>query len=437
MNKKSQDNLSLAWFIANDKNVLQAKRQAKALLKQYQKKNACSNQYNLAMCQDEIAIKMGYQNWFDFYHQRKKENENHLYPQFIQNFKNQVITSFENIIAHCLSIEVDYLHFMIRPDNEKIAIRQYGQLNYYEPQIMLPMTLNEMLSRVFEHYFQQELEKEIFGIKEVTVLFKQKPVDVKLRFVRVPCYPGNSYDLVVKLYYQREELTNLESLGYSHEQVEQLIKIAQNSEPGMLLISGQIGSGMTTTLKTFLKEVDDENHIMEVDESEMIMRKVDLKANENKLILASLHSPNSEYAMARMEDLGLYPQDIENLTVINQRLMPVLCEHCKQPFSVASDKSHPDFSLYEKFKKHYSAKELAKTYIKGEGCPKCHYLGYEGKTVCSSLTPASQISQYEQSHGISPSKEMLDMAIKKMFEGKISAVDIDEKLCDGKVFNMS
>jgi type II secretory ATPase GspE/PulE/Tfp pilus assembly ATPase PilB-like protein len=439
MTKKSRDTQSLQWFISNDKNLLQAKRQAKALLRKYQKNNPSINQYNLALCQDEIAIKMGYQNWFDFYNQRKKDNENHLYPQFIKDLKNQIVISFENIIAHCLSIEVDYLHFRIKSDSEKIALRQYGQLNYYDPQIMLPVSLDEILNTVVEYYFNKKLVDNLADTKQIQIKLNEQFIDVKLRFQQISCYPPGSYDLVIKLYHEKKELMSLEALGYSPEQIKILSKVAKSREPGMLLVSGQIGSGMQTTLKTILnkaKEQIDENDILTLDEPDIRNNQAIFKDNQDKLILASLHSPNSEYALARMEDFGLSTEGIKNLTVINQRLMPVLCDHCKQPFSLASDKAHPYFSYYEKFQSHYSAKELANIYIKGEGCPKCHYLGYQGKTVCSTVTPSSQINKEEYENDIMPEKEMLDIAIKKMFQGNLSAIDIDEKLCNGKIFNM-
>lgn len=425
MKKQSKDSLSLQWFVSQDKVILQAKRQAKALLRQYQKKNAV--QYNLALCQDEVAITLGYQNWFDLQHQRKIENEKVIYPQFIKNLASQACGVFENMIVDCWKKKADYIHFEIREKNECIHLRQYGQMNVYEPEISLPLNIDQLLQMVFKHYWNSDFENYSSANREIEVVDLENniPIKLKLRFQHIPCY-NNGYNMVIKIYHDKK--MSLEELGYSPQQIDSLRQVMNDTEPGMLVISGHVGSGMHTTSKSIMQEIngDDSSTCIELDESNIKKAKNYFKQGNQilptvhtKHILTTIHSASSEQALLRLVDLGLDKNWVENnaLPIIHQTVMPVLCNHCKTSFKLAHLPGHKNHSTYLKLIPKLPQPEISKVFLKGEGCQKCQYLGYTGEMVCATVTVSNQVVQ-----------SMTDIAMKNILLGHLSPVDVEEKI---------
>jgi general secretion pathway protein E len=90
------------------------------------------------------------------------------------------------------------------------------------------------------------------------------------------------------------------------------------------------------------------------------------------LVLSTLHTNSAVGAVTRLRDMGVEPFLLSSslLGVLAQRLVRLLCEHCKEPYTANEvdcerfgfDKSNPP------------------TLYKAGSCPKCNYQGYRGRT---------------------------------------------------------
>ncbi len=91
------------------------------------------------------------------------------------------------------------------------------------------------------------------------------------------------------------------------------------------------------------------------------------------LVFSTLHTNDSASAITRMVDIGVEPFLISSsvIAVIAQRLIRVLCEHCKQPFE-------PDASVVEHM--GIPEKDLkGRTLYRAVGCEQCFRTGYRGR----------------------------------------------------------
>jgi general secretion pathway protein E len=90
------------------------------------------------------------------------------------------------------------------------------------------------------------------------------------------------------------------------------------------------------------------------------------------LVLSTLHTNSAVGAVTRLRDMGVEPFLLSStlLGVLAQRLVRLLCNECKQPYT-ASATDCERFGL-----------DAAKppTFYKAEGCKHCNYQGYAGRT---------------------------------------------------------
>lgn len=204
----------------------------------------------------------------------------------------------------------------------------------------------------------------------------------------------------------------IDKLGLSQERQEKLIKLL-NKESGIILVTGPTGCGKSTTLYSFLEELNSEEvNVMTVEDPveyslygitqiqvnekigftfSSILRSI-LRQDPNvimigeirdevtasiamrlaitgHLVLSTLHTNDSIGAIARLTNLGIEPFLIANSlrAVISQRLVRKLCNKCKEPH-LSTDKEMKLLSLKEK-----------RTLYQSKGCSVCHNTGYMGR----------------------------------------------------------
>jgi type II secretory ATPase GspE/PulE/Tfp pilus assembly ATPase PilB-like protein len=90
------------------------------------------------------------------------------------------------------------------------------------------------------------------------------------------------------------------------------------------------------------------------------------------LVLSTLHTNDCAGAIHRLADMGIEPFKIAAalVGVVAQRLIRTVCPSCKT-FVYASAE------LLETI--HYTG-DRRRSFVRGEGCPKCHDTGYIGRT---------------------------------------------------------
>jgi type II secretory ATPase GspE/PulE/Tfp pilus assembly ATPase PilB-like protein len=102
------------------------------------------------------------------------------------------------------------------------------------------------------------------------------------------------------------------------------------------------------------------------------------------LVLSTLHTNNAVASIQRVADMGM---DISLVTdpalltgVVNQSLLPVLCEHCRKPVINHLDELDDDLVARLKLLTH-----LNEIYLQGDGCAHCRKLGVTTRTVVAEV----------------------------------------------------
>jgi type II secretory ATPase GspE/PulE/Tfp pilus assembly ATPase PilB-like protein len=223
-----------------------------------------------------------------------------------------------------------------------------------------------------------------------------------------------------------ESILALDGLGLQQEAVESFMGLIQ-SPLGMVLVSGPTGSGKTTTLYAALNQLDREHHnvmtiedpvefnfegisqiqvnraaeitfaaglrgIMRLDPDVIMVGEVRdgetaqaavQAALTGHLVLSSVHANDAPGTLYRVAHLGVerYLLTSGLLGSVSQRLVRVLCPHCK----VESEPTEQDNAAYEVEMK----KKLAVLW-RGEGCTYCGETGFLGRTGVFEVMVASE-----------------------------------------------
>jgi type IV pilus assembly protein PilB len=233
---------------------------------------------------------------------------------------------------------------------------------------------------------------------------------------RVSTLPTVLGEKIVLRILDKENLTfNLDALGVPPDMLKKL-KALLAKPYGLLLVTGPTGSGKTTTLYSALEliknvhsnvvsvedpveyQVELVNQV-QVDESRALSFSSALRsilrqdpdiimigeirdvptaqiavqaALTGHLVLSTLHTNDCAGAIHRLVDMGIEPFKIAAalVGVVAQRLIRTICPSCKT-FVYASAE------LLETI--HYTG-DRRRSFIRGEGCPKCHDTGYVGRT---------------------------------------------------------
>lgn len=243
---------------------------------------------------------------------------------------------------------------------------------------------------------------------------------VNVRVSTLPTHHGER--IVLRLLDEQFQQLTLERLGASEQQTSQLKRLLE-SPHGIVLVTGPTGSGKTTTLYASLSHLNDGEHNIltiedpvEYDVPGIGQSQVDQKSGmtfarglrailrqdpdvvmvgeirdqetadiaiqasmTGHLVLATLHTNTATGAVTRLLDIGIEPFLLSSslLGSIAQRLVRVLCEHCKVAYS-ASD--IPQLTALPETPKDA-------TVYRAVGCRHCGESGYSGRTALYEIIP--------------------------------------------------
>jgi len=235
--------------------------------------------------------------------------------------------------------------------------------------------------------------------------------------VRVSTIPTSFGERVVlRLLNKTASLFELSELGLSPDRLAQLRQLV-TAPNGIILVTGPTGSGKTTTLYAVLSSINhpDINIITIEDPVEyqlpgisqiQVNPKIDLtfarglrsivrqdpdvilvgeirdhetaeiavqSALTGHLVFSTLHTNDSASAITRLVDIGVEPFLISSsvIAVVAQRLVRVLCPHCKKPYRPA-DAVLQSVGI---------APEQAETHsiYQAQGCDQCIQTGFKGR----------------------------------------------------------
>src|SRR5580765_2046789 len=242
--------------------------------------------------------------------------------------------------------------------------------------------------------------------------------DVELRLSTLPTAFGEK--LVMRIFDPEVLVRDFKELGFSEEDSQRWKDMTEKPN-GIVLVTGPTGSGKTTTLYSTLKSlatpdvnvctVEDPIEMVEGSFNQMqVQQAIDLGFAEGlralmrqdpdiimvgeirdletaemavqaaltgHLVLSTLHTNDAPSAVTRLLDLGVpsYLMQSSILGVMAQRLVRILCPHCKQKVELHRVE---DVEAWEGLVSPWKANRPTSVY-KPVGCLECRKTGFAGR----------------------------------------------------------
>ncbi|MFZ2854779.1 MAG: GspE/PulE family protein [Rhodocyclaceae bacterium] len=306
------------------------------------------------------------------------------------------------------------IHIEPRRDLGIVRFRIDGVLHQV---YQIPMSvMNAMTSRI-----------KILG--RMDVVEKRRPQDgrlktrtsggqeVELRLSTLPTAFGEK--LVMRIFDPEVLVRNFSELGFSDDDQARW-KLMSERPNGIILVTGPTGSGKTTTLYSTLKQlatsevnvctIEDPIEMVEPAFNQMqVQHSIDLGFAEGvralmrqdpdiimvgeirdletaemaiqaaltgHLVLSTLHTNDAPSAVTRMLDLGVPPYLLSAtlLGIMAQRLVRILCPHCKQAHPASRDEE----AIWDKLVTPWKAARPTH-FHRPVGCLECRMTGYMGR----------------------------------------------------------
>ena len=304
----------------------------------------------------------------------------------------------------------------IEPDDKKLRVRYRVDGRLYEkmrPPHQMHAAIVSRLKIMAELDIAQRRMPQDGGIH---VLMEARPIDL-----RVSVMPGNFGEkVVIRIIDPKRVLFNLESLGFSYENL-QLFKEKINAPDGIVLVTGPTGSGKNTTLYAALTELNnDEVNICTVEDPvecniegvnqfqvnksagfefstalrSLLRQDPDIimvgeirdeatasvavqAALTGHLVLSTLHTNDAPGAVTRLYNLNVAPYLVgaSLVAAIAQRLVRKICPNCKEEYVPSPNVR----GIVERW-----GGGIEKFY-RGLGCRKCRNTGYLGRIAIHEL----------------------------------------------------
>lgn len=257
--------------------------------------------------------------------------------------------------------------------------------------------------------------------------------EMDLRISTLPTVNGEK--VVMRIQDKSRNIPSLEELGLRGNSLK-FLKAGLEDPNGVILTSGPTGSGKTTTLYSCLTILNkpDVNILTIEDPVEIQMSGLsqsqvhaDIEYNfatglraalrqdpdiimvgeirdretidvaieaalTGHLVLSTIHTNSATETLTRIHNMGVQPFLMSSTvnTIIAQRLVRKLCQHCRQPVSISQlQQEKPELTenilkayknIHESELAHYPelGKELTTVY-RAQGCDKCEGAGYFGR----------------------------------------------------------
>ena len=321
-----------------------------------------------------------------------------------------IIKLVNHTITQAIKARASDIHFEPYQDSFKIRYRIDGILydRLSPPKWIQPA----LISRIKVMAKLNIAEKRLPQDGRLSIKIGDQDIDIRVS--TVPTAFGER--LVLRLLNKTSSLMRLSDLGMSVEQLEMLDHLIRTPN-GILLVTGPTGSGKTTSLYAALSTINSPNiniitiedpieyqingisqiqvnpkinltfasglrsivrqdpdvilvgEIRDVETAEIAVQ----SALTGHLVFSTLHTNDSASAITRLVDIGVEPFLISSsvIAVIAQRLVRVLCNDCKEPYTpeemllrrIGIDPQHEDH----------------RPFFKAVGCERCFHTGFRGR----------------------------------------------------------
>lgn len=351
-----------------------------------------------------------------------------------------VVKFVNQIIREALDQRATDIHVEPLSDNLRIRYRVDGKLI----EVTVPENIKALQSSVIARLkIMSKLdiaERRLPQDGRINLQFEGNTIDV--RVATVPTVEGES----VSLRLLNQEKFSLEKLGmekFVREKIESLLHLPN----GIILITGPTGSGKSTSLYSFLSEVNhpdrrivtvedpvenklpgvmqiavksdigltfatalrsilraDPNIVMIGEIRDLETAEIAIRASlTGHLVFSTLHTNDALGGLSRLVDMGVEPFLVSAAVraFLAQRLVRRLCPHCKTP-RVLDAVERAELGI---------PPELTGQAYSPRGCDRCRHTGYSGRLAIYEVALLSHAIQEMVTHG-APQSEIRAQAIK-------------------------
>ena len=323
-----------------------------------------------------------------------------------------IIRFVNQVLRDAIELRASDVHLEPFEDEFRIRYRIDGDLQ----EVPVPPSLKRfqpaIVSRVKILSHLNIAEKRVPQDGRIKIRVDTHEVDIRVSII--PMLHGEA--VVMRLLRQNSKLRGMGDLGMNHRELECFRRVVQLPH-GIVLVTGPTGSGKTSTLYTALNEIND--HVRKIitieDPVEYQLKGVNqIQVNEKSgltfarglrsilrhdpdvvligeirdhetaqiavqasltghLVFSTLHTNDAPGALTRLVDMGVEPYLVASSleAVLAQRLVRVLCPHCKQVDdspTAAAYKTKLGIPLNHKI-------------YKSVGCRECRNTGFHGRNA--------------------------------------------------------
>lgn len=257
--------------------------------------------------------------------------------------------------------------------------------------------------------------------------------DLDIRCSSLPLGSGES--MVMRFLVKSAVRFDLDKLGYSSDLVESISQDIKKTS-GLILMTGPTGSGKTTSLYSFLNQVNNskvkiitlEDPIeYQLDGINQVQVKPDIgfdfsaglrsivrqdpdvimvgeirdgetakiamqSALTGHLVFSTVHTNDAPTAYTRLMELGVeeYLLNASLLSIMAQRLARKLCPHCKEEISTEETYAYVDKYDLLPLQRKYINHEASPILYKAQGCEHCEHTGYIGRVAILEYLPCDK-----------------------------------------------
>lgn len=322
-----------------------------------------------------------------------------------------------HVLAQAIRLGASDIHIEPYRDESRIRFRLDGVL--YDKNKLEKSHHAAVVSRIKVMAKLNIAEKRLPQDGRITIALGDR--EVGLRVSTLPTSFGER--VVLRLLEKSERVLSLSELGLNRSCYNTMMEFI-NMPNGIILVTGPTGSGKTTTLYAALQEIaSPSRNILTIEDpveyelegvgQVQVNTKIGLtfanglrtlvrqdpdviligeirdqetasiavqSALTGHLVFSTLHTNDAPSAITRLLDMEVESFLLSSVLrgVIAQRLVRVLCPHCKQPYS-------PDKNELSKLG---PAKDFMQDSLyKAQGCPECMNTGYKGRIAIYEMMP--------------------------------------------------
>ncbi|MFC2061630.1 ATPase, T2SS/T4P/T4SS family [Elusimicrobiota bacterium] len=346
---------------------------------------------------------------------KKKDNER-MEVSVLQNEHGPVARLINFVLNDGIKARTSDIHIEPQEDSIRIRYKVDGDLREI---IKVPRNLlHSLIARikVMARLDLAETRKPQDGRSSITVFGR----NIDLRISVIPTFHGEK--VVIRVLDPDQVKVRLNELGFAERELNMFMGAAKKPQ-GMILLTGPTGAGKTLTLYAGLNYIkNDKVNIITIEDpvEYMLDGLTQIQVNPVKdvtfasglksilrqdpnvilvgeirdketaeiafkssltghLVFSALHANSSVSAITRLLDLGLEPYLISSslILIVAQRLVKLICPHCKVPYT-------PDEETMNKCRNHLDKLNIREFY-RGGKCKECNYSGFLSRTAIFEL----------------------------------------------------